>query len=251
MDGLEWKRTKFSKPVQIFLKFAERLAIKFSEYLIADSKGIQSYLVEEYKRTSIYIPYGADLFSNPQQSIIEKYSLQPYSYCMIIARLEPENNVETILDGAILHNLKTPFLIIGRHHTKYGEYLKNKYKQYTQIRFLGGIYDINILNNLRYFSNLYFHGHSVGGTNPSLLEAMASQALICAHNNIFNRSILGTDAFYFETTEDIKIILLSIQKKNNYDKIEQNKLKILELYSWNKIIDEYNNLFEEAVNKIK
>ena len=106
---------------------------------------------------------------------------------MLIARLEPENSIEVILDGVAIANGDKPFLVIGKHETKYGEYLKSKFKNQPNIKFIGGIYDINKLNNLRYYSNLYFHGHTVGGTNPSLLEAMASNSLICANNNPFNR----------------------------------------------------------------
>jgi hypothetical protein len=109
---------------------------------------------------------------------------------MIMARFEPENNIETILDGIVLAGHETTVLVLGNHKTKYGEYLKNKYKSFNKIRFIGTEFDINKLNNLRYFSNFYFHGHSVGGTNPSLLEAMASNAFIIAHDNHFNKSIL-------------------------------------------------------------
>lgn len=116
---------------------------------------------------------------------------------MLIARLEPENSIETILDGVVLANLQRPFLVVGKHNTTYGAFLKQKYALQAQIQFVGGIYDIEVLNNLRYYSNLYFHGHTVGGTNPSLLEAMASNSLICANDNPFNRYILEDDAIYF------------------------------------------------------
>ena len=94
------------------------------------------------------------------------------------------------MDGVELNKNGTPFLVIGKNNTKYGQYLTNKFKSNNKIIFLGAIYNQNHLNNLRYYSNLYFHGHSVGGTNPSLLEAMASNALVVAHENIFNKSIL-------------------------------------------------------------
>src|SRR5690606_24035540 len=197
MDGLEWKRSKYPKPIQQFLKYAEKLAVKNSDYLIADSIGIKQYLKNKYSKNAKYIAYGAHLFNSPDEKIISKYQVKPYHYNLLIARLEPENNIETILDGVILSEVKDPFLVIGKHDVnKFGKYLKNKFKD-TNITFLGGIYNLTDLNNLRYYSNLYFHGHSVGGTNPSLLEAMASKALIIAHNNEFNKAILNENALYF------------------------------------------------------
>jgi glycosyltransferase involved in cell wall biosynthesis len=251
MDGLEWKRTKFSKPVQQFLKYAERLGTKYSDYLIADSVGIQEHIRQKYNKKSIYIPYGAHLFNAPKEDILKTYDLKPYGFNMLIARLEPENSIEIILDGVTRAKNNAPFLVIGKHETKFGEYLKNKFAQHANIRFLGGIYDINILNNLRHYSNLYFHGHTVGGTNPSLLEAMASQGLICAHNNIFNQSILDADAFYFENSNQVCQLIETISKKEHTRMITANNKKIETLYSWPVIIDQYLAHFKEIVQNNK
>ncbi len=242
MDGLEWKRTKYSKKVQRFLKFAEKLGVKYSNYLIADSIGIQKYLQKKYTKQSVYIPYGSHVFEDPDESTLGKYAVLPYGYDMLIARLEPENSIEIILDGVAAAGLR-PFIVVGKHKTKYGEYLKQKYKAFDHIRFAGGIYDINILNNLRCFSNLYFHGHTVGGTNPSLLEAMGSSALICAHNNVFNESILNEDAFYFTDAAQVKELVETIDKKSFSTMVSNNVCKIKELYNWDTIIDQYEQHF--------
>lgn len=249
MDGLEWKRTRYSEPVKRFLQYAEKLAIRYSHHLIADSVGIQKYLREKYRADSIFIPYGADLFKTPNNTHLAKYELQEYSYNMLIARLEPENSIETILDGVVLSGTTQPFLVIGKHTTSFGEYLKNKFIESKNIRFIGGIYDIRILDSLRHFSNLYFHGHTVGGTNPSLLEAMASQALICAHNNIFNSSILEDDAFYFDTAEDVSILIKKEKKTENFQKIKANEIKITNTYTWQNIIQQYRDYFETILRK--
>jgi hypothetical protein len=189
MDGLEWKRTKYSSKVKNFLLKAEKLGVKYSDHLISDSKGIQDYLKEKYKKDSHYIPYGADVFTNPREDILDEYRLRKQDYDLLIARLEPENSIEIILDGVRKADIKRDFLVIGNHATKYGQYLKDKYKNIQYIQFLGGIYDMEKLNSIRYYSNIYFHGHTVGGTNPSLLEAMASNSLVCANDNPFNRYI--------------------------------------------------------------
>lgn len=252
MDGLEWKRTKYSEKVKKFLRYAESLGVKYSNYLISDSIGIQNYLKETYKADSTYIAYGATLFENNDSNILKDYDLDIYRYDMLIARLEPENSIEIILDGIAKANIDRPFLVIGNHLTSYGEFLKKKFADFSQIRFIGGIYDIKILNNLRYYSNIYFHGHTVGGTNPSLLEAMASNSLICANNNDFNKYILGADAIYFDNCEDVASHVLSVQYEDNrFQKmLSENNVKIKNIYDWDLIINQYAEHFADIL-KVK
>ncbi len=249
MDGLEWKRTKYSKPVQQFLKFAERLAAVSSDYLVSDSLGIKTFLKKQYNKESTYIAYGAHPFTNPDETIISDYNVTKNNYNMIMARFEPENNLEMVLDGVTLNIDKTPILVIGNHETKYGNFLKTKYKEYENIRFLGGIYNIDHLNNLRYFSNIYFHGHSVGGTNPSLLEAMASKAFVIAHNNHFNKAILKENGCYFSNPQEVKNILETIKKNDNLQLVQNNFEAIENEFNWDKINGEYLQLFEECISK--
>lgn len=243
MDGLEWKRTKYSVKVQKFLQWAESLAVKKSDALISDSIGIQNYLQQKYTVNSTYIPYGSHAVTEYDESVCHTFGVQKNHYDMLIARLEPENSIEIILDGVAQSKVKRVFLVIGKYETTYGKYLKNKFEKVENIIFVGGVYDIRQLNSLRYFSNLYFHGHTVGGTNPSLLEAMGSSSLICANNNEFNSAILGTDALYFKNSDDVTALLESISKSSYINFLEHNLDKIKSLYSWNKIIDDYEALF--------
>lgn len=249
MDGLEWKRTKYSKLVQKVLLYAEKLAVKSSDYLVSDSIGIQKYIQQKYNQDSTYIAYGAHLFTHPNENLISGYQVQKHQYNLILARLEPENNIETILDGVVLANDTTPILVIGNHNTKFGNYLKEKFKTHPSIRFMGAIYNLEHLDNLRYFSNLYFHGHSVGGTNPSLLEAMASNALIIANKNEFNQAILQENAYYFSNAEEVKKLLSEIKKNDNLQMIQNNVNAIEKEYNWNTINDKYLQLFQECVAK--
>lgn len=247
MDGLEWKRTKYNKPTQKFLKFAEKLAAESSDHLVADSIGIQDHLMNIYSLNSTYIPYGASIFDTPDLKILNEFNVKPESYNLVVARMEPENNIETIIHGHLKSKKKSKLLLIGNIDNKFGQYLQSL-DQTEQIVFIGGVYDQTKLNNLRYFSNLYFHGHSVGGTNPSLLEAMASNSLICAHNNIFNKSILGDDAFYFHDDVDIQHLLDSNVNKKDYEKfISANTNKINDEFSWETIITQYEELFIRAI----
>jgi len=250
MDGLEWKRSKYSSKVQKFLKYAESLAVKSSDFLIADSIGIQSYLKKQYQVDSKYIAYGAEIFNTPDINILKEYNLESYKYNMLIARLEPENNIETILDGVAKSSNKTPFVVVGKHDVnKFGLYLKDKFKEHTHIRFQGGIYNLEHLNNLRHFSNLYFHGHSVGGTNPSLLEAMASNSLIIANDNEFNKSILQENAFYFNNPQDVKHYIDSIEKSDHNDKLKACENAITEKFSWTNINKQYLDYLNECHKK--
>ncbi|WP_296147257.1 DUF1972 domain-containing protein [uncultured Flavobacterium sp.] len=249
MDGMEWKRTKYSKKTQKMLMYAEKLAVKSSDFLVSDSIGIQNYIQEKYQKDSAYIAYGATVFENPDEAILKTYNVEKYKFNMILARLEPENSIEMILDGVVLSKDNTPMLIIGDHRKKFGEYLKEKFKNYPNIKFIGALYNLEHLNNLRCFSNLYFHGHTVGGTNPSLLEAMASQAMILAHNNQFNKGILKENAYYFSNEEEVKDLILRTKKIDNLQLIQNNLEAINKEFNWNKINGEYLQLFEECFSR--
>lgn len=248
MDGLEWKRTKYTTKVQKFLQWAESLAVKRSDYMISDSIGIQNYIKNKYQKNTVYIPYGSYVVNNYDENTCHEYAVEKYNYDMLIARLEPENSIEIILDGVINSTNKRKFLVIGKHETKYGEYLKNKFKNETNIIFVGGIYNQSKLDNLRCFSNVYFHGHTVGGTNPSLLEAMGSKALICANNNEFNSSILGKHALYFNNSIEITEILDTTKKDNYLDFIQSNIEKIKNIYEWGNIINQYEKFLSNILS---
>lgn len=246
MDGLEWKRSKYSKPVRRFLKFAEKLAVKSSDWLVADSVAIQDYLNTTYHKSSEFIPYGAEIESSPGEAgFLKSYGLEPDTYYLLIARMQPDNHIEEIIKGVIESGTSLPLLVVGNTNNKYGKYLKEKYDR-AKIRFTGAIFEKSILNTLRHYCRLYFHGHSSGGTNPSLLEAMAASALICAHDNPFNRSVLGADAHYFSTPGEIAaIISLNPEAGARKQMIENNLIKIRERYNWENIISQYRQLFEK------
>lgn len=247
MDGLEWKRSKYSKLVQKALQVAERLAVKKSDYLIADSIGIQKYIQEKYQKESTYIAYGAYNFENTNFDILKEYQVEAQNFNMILARFEPENNLDMVLEGVATADEKTPILVVGNHDTKYGTYIKNKFSSAEHIRFIGAVYNLDHLNNLRYFSNVYFHGHTVGGTNPSLLEAMASKALIAAHDNDFNKGVLLENAYYFSSAEEVKKILNTIKKSDNLRFVENNYAVIASTFNWEKINEQYLQLFEQCL----
>jgi hypothetical protein len=244
MDGLEWKRSKYGAGARLFLKLAERWAAMNADALIADSPAIQLRLAERYGRQAHHIPYGAPVFKDPDEKALEAFGVRPYGYHMVMARLEPENHTGLIIRGCRAMRPNTPLLIVGNTDTRYGGRLRRAFGAESAIRFLGGIFDRTILDNLRYFSHLYFHGHSVGGTNPSLLEAMGCRALVAAHDNVFNRTVLEGDAFYFSNEAQIMAILRSVGPKSGHPGfLDRNEAKIRTLYAERRILDLYEAVF--------
>jgi glycosyltransferase involved in cell wall biosynthesis len=246
MDGLEWQRSKYNKPTQRFLKWAESLAAKNAHTLIADSTGIQEYLFKKYGIKPVYIPYGAKPFCGPDLLVLEKYNLSAYNYSLLIARMEPENNIEMIIRGYLDAGHKDPLFIIGNITNKFGKYITGKYSS-PSIKFSDAIYDQYELDNLRYYSSLYFHGHSAGGTNPSLLEAMACGCRIAAHNNPFNRAVLQQEADYFNDNNDVAAIIKAPKAESTIDNWKKLNLdKIGKDYDQQKIVDRYEEVMLNA-----
>lgn len=242
MDGMEWKREKYKGFLKPFLKYAEKLAIKHSNVIIADSKPIQEYFEQKYKAQVHFIAYPAQPFTEPNIRLIQPFRVTEKKYYLLIARFQPDNNLEMIIQGVIKSNTSLPLLIVGDFENKYGKFLHNTYQD-ERIIFLGRIFNTDELDNLRHYSSVYFHGHSAGGTNPSLLEAMATSCTICAHNNVFNRSVLENDAFYFAKPDDISHLLNNKkEKKQKKTWINNNLNKIRTYYNMDLIIDKYHEL---------
>jgi len=247
MDGLEWKRSKYSKRVQNFLKYAEKLAVKHSKYYVSDSMVIKSYLADKYDINSQYIPYGADVFSNDEREQFDKEDALKEDYFLLMARMEPENNIETILEGFNRSHSSKKFKVLGDVSNRFGQYIGHKFKNDERIEFKGAIFDTAKVRSLQNNSYLYFHGHSVGGTNPSLLEAMASEALIAAHNNPFNQAVLHGDAYYFSNSGGVRELVENVQRKEPEKAMINNNLeKIKYQFNWESIIDQYEQFAVEC-----
>ncbi|MDR0981657.1 MAG: DUF1972 domain-containing protein [Culturomica sp.] len=252
MDGLEFKRAKFNRYVRRFLEWEERMTLRHSHFLISDNEGIQSYYKEKYDLDSRYLAYGATVYDDYDVAILKEFSIDPNDYLLLIARMEPENNIEASIDG-YLHSeqqTKRPLIVVGKTNTSYGKYLTNKYEDNPNVRFVGGIYDFRKINSLRHFSSAYFHGHSVGGTNPSLLEAMAAGCFILAHDNCFNATVLKENAFYWSNVTDITSLLNRLDTLLNESKdkfVTGNVEEIRCNYSWEKLIDSYEKYFQEIL----
>jgi len=251
MDGIEWRRSKWNLLTRKLIIELEKIAVKHSPYLISDNEGIRKYYLTKFNRESYFIPYGADPVGNLNTSYLDVRDLVQYKYFIIVARLEPENNIEPVIYGYLNSGAQLPMVIVGSHQTSYGKYLKKKYSN-NHIRFVGGIYDKKELDVLRHYSLAYFHGHSVGGTNPSLLEAMACNCFIIAHNNEFNRSVLNEAALYFLDANDIESLITKIDllRSENYSNFkDQNSKVIATKFRWENIVEMHQELFFNLCKK--
>ena len=250
MDGLEWKRQKYSWITRRFLMLAERWAALHSDHLIADSPVIQHYLSEKFRKTSRYIPYGAEINIQEDISVLDQWGLKRNGFYLLIARMEPENNIEMILDGFDGSNDPGRFMVVGDTANRFGQRMRKKYVHNPHIIFMDAIYEPAALFTLRKNACIYFHGHSVGGTNPSLLEAMAARVLIAAHDNEFNRAVLSDDAYYFKNSSDITRLLKdpapvstgTLMKENNFS-------KITEQFNWPRVSEKYELFFIQCLSQ--
>ena len=147
MDGLEWKRQKWNALVKWLTKKFEKIAINLSDYIISDNVGIQNYYRNAHQKESIFLPYGAELAIRLDEKFLQQYKLQPKKYFLVIARLEPENNLELIISGYLKSGAAETLIIIGNTNNKFGEYLNRKYVS-PNVHFLGGIYDKSTIDSL-------------------------------------------------------------------------------------------------------
>ena len=255
-DGLEWKRAKFNSPIKLLLKINEKMGTFWSDEIIADSKGIKNYYDKKYNINSTFIAYGAseiptiDWDDNKLPEILKQgISINP-AYWLLVARLEPENNIHTIIEGYIESDAEKPLIIVGNFASKqYEEYIMNILREKSgnkKIVFTGGIYDQDSLNMLRQHCFAYIHGHSVGGTNPSLIEAMYMKNILIAHDNQFNREVCENSALYFKDSNELKEKIDSIESNpENYLELKSRAFnRVKKEYSWDKIVGQYTKVFE-------
>lgn len=247
IDGIEWKRNKWNWIARFYLKIAEFCAVKFADAVIADNKAIQSYVKKTYKRQSIFIPYGGDnaMQTKLSKEIINRYPFLQFKYAFKVARIEPENNIHLILDAFSKYKLLNLVIVGNWNTTNYGIKLRQKYSNFNNIFLLDPIYDKNILNQIRSNAYIYVHGHSAGGTNPSLVEAMHLGLPILAYNVIYNKFTTRNKALYFSNSDELCNILKNLDnqllKKIGCTMKEISNKK----YQWKSIAIKYKNLIKD------
>lgn len=242
VDGVEWRREKWGKAARWLIRTVERLCVAKADLLIADNKGIQDYLIEEYGKSSVVIAYGGDTVLRDvskltQNDILEKYGIKPANYAISVCRIEPENNCHLTL-GAFSQTQEKLVFIGNWERSEYGRKLKNKYAKFENIKIVDPVYDLDVLYALRSNAKMYIHGHSAGGTNPSLVEAMFFGIPIYAYDCVYNIASTYNKAHYFHTEEDLKVLLFSLP--NNGEEMKKNAW---EHYTWKKIAEQYEELY--------
>ncbi|HEX5001966.1 MAG TPA: DUF1972 domain-containing protein [Bacteroidia bacterium] len=251
MDGLEWKRDKWNGFIKRLAKWFEKLGANYSPWLISDNPEIAAYLKKTYNRSSYCIAYGCNKFTHPDPDAIRPVKIKSDRYGVLIARMEPENNIEMALEGFAASDWDGELIVVGDTGTRYGKKMKALKAGDGRIHFTGGIYDQELLNNLRYYSSFYIHGHSVGGTNPSLLEAMACGCLILMHGNNFNKSVTEGNAHSFVTAAGLTALLnqwdQTISRHGSFR--EGNYKLVSEKYNWKVIAEKYEACFREITGK--
>lgn len=246
IDGLEHRRDKWSKWARRFLKFSEKQAVKYGNIIITDNKGITDYVMEEYGKPSELIAYGGDhVLTNIDDSLREKvlndYGLEKGGYALAICRIEPENNVHTILEA--FEKAQKPIFFIGNwQKSEYGRNLAAQYSNSQYVKITPAVYDLNILNVIRGNCSIYLHGHSAGGTNPSLVEAMFFGKPIFAFDCIYNRESTENKATYFTSVEEL-INALNSRDTNLAENAKSMKVIADRRYRWETIARQYENLY--------
>lgn len=259
-DGHEWKRAKWNYFVRKYWKLSERGMVKHADLLICDSKNIENYIQQDYAKyhpKTTYISYGADVTKSTlvddNQTYVEfmnKHEIKANEYYLIVGRFVPENNYETMIKEFMKSKTKRDLVIItGVNHNPYFEKLKSitSFQLDKRIKFVGTVYEQELLKKIRENAYAYLHGHEVGGTNPSLLEALGSTSLNLLLDVGFNREVAEDGALYW-SKEDIDLAKLidkvDIFTTENIAEMERNaKARIAETYSWSYICNRYSDTF--------
>jgi glycosyltransferase involved in cell wall biosynthesis len=245
IDGMEWKREKWNRLAKAFLKLSEKFAVKNADVIITDNAEIHRYVMNEYRKEGALIAYGGD-HAKPERDIEEylgRYRFLSGKYAFGMGRIELENNVKSELEAFAAVD-SFPFVMVGNwENSAYGRNLKTAYQKRDNIHLLDAIYDQKQLDVLRSNCSLYIHGHSAGGTNCSLVEAMSLGLPIVAYDVAYNRETTENKAIYFKDTVELKSILQSLGSYD-LDKISHDMLEIAQRrYRWDIIASQYAAIF--------
>jgi glycosyltransferase involved in cell wall biosynthesis len=246
VDGLEWKRAKWGQGGRKYYLAVERLAVRLSDVLIADAVGIQAYYRQKFDADTVYLAYGAPLLAGGNADKLGQLDLTPQAYHLVVARFEPENHVHLIVDGFVRSRSQLPLIVVGSAP------YSNRYTSAVhaladaRVRFVGGIWDQELLDQLYANALVYWHGHSVGGTNPSLLRAIGSGTATNAFDVDFNREVLENSGRYFSDPEDVAGLVADAERPDSdvAARGEQARL-IAHRYNWDLVTDGYEELCQD------
>lgn len=205
MDGLEWRRSKWGPRGKAYYRAAESFGVRQADAIISDAPGIADYYDHQFGVPSELIRYGAPLLDDAPSDGIRELGLEPGGYHLVVARFEPENHVREIVEGYAMSQATKPLVVVGSapYAAEYTAAIDRIAAADPRIRLLGAVYDQDLLDALYHHASTYLHGHSVGGTNPSLLRAMGAGTAVIAFDVVFNREVLDEQGWYFRTPADV------------------------------------------------
>ncbi|MDH3009313.1 DUF1972 domain-containing protein [Gordonia alkanivorans] len=251
MDGLEWRRSKWGRVGKRFYRTAELFGVRTADALIADSPGIADYYKHQFGATTELIKYGAPQLQAADEAGIRGLGLQPDRYHLVVARFEPENHVREIVEGYAKSSASIPLVVVGA--APYAEAYTNEIEQVARsddrIHLLGAVYDQELLDALYFHAFSYVHGHSVGGTNPSLLRAIAAGTAVLAYDVSFNRAVVDDQGWFFRSADDVAVALESAESAPEaVAKIARFvREHAARHYTWDEVASQYEDLAKRLV----
>ncbi len=256
VDGLEWLRPKWKGLGQVYFKFAARLATLFYNTIITDAEAMRQVYLSTFNTDSTVIAYGANIRHAKNPELINRFGLQPNEYFLIVGRLIPDNNSDILLEGYLQANTHKKLVIVG--DVPYQDAYAQRMKAHAsdQVLFLGYVTDSEVLAELYHQSYAYLHGHEYGGTNPTMLKAMAYGTAILALDTVFNREMLenGEFGWFFQKTP-ASVALYLQQAENNPQSVETLKAKarngITQKYNWDEVTKAYVTVFKALIRNGK
>ena len=258
-DGHEWLRAKWSLPVRKYWKFSEQLMVKHADLLICDSKNIEAYIQKDYAKyqpQTTYIAYGTDtsksILSKEDEKVRTWFADKQVTegdYYLVVGRFVPENNYEAMIRGFMQSNSQKDFVLITNvEQNKFYEQLRKDtgFDQDPRVKFVGTVYDQELLKYIRENAFAYFHGHEVGGTNPSLLEALESTKLNLLLDVGFNREVGEEGALYWKKDQLAHVIdqAEQLDAQAIADLNEKSSQRIADAFTWEKIVTDYEKVFK-------
>ena len=246
VDGLEWKRGKWGPAGRRYYRLAESLAVRWSDAIIADAVGIQEYYRAEFDAPSRLISYGAPVLTDIGDHRLADLNLRPRRYHLVVARFEPENHLEEIVRGYVASDAREPLIVVGS--APYAQEYTRRLRAVAdgRVRFLGGVWDSELLDQLFGNALTYLHGHSVGGTNPALLRAIGAGAPTIAFEVRFNREVLGDDGRYFTAPAQVAAWLGEAERDPASAQVRGRALQDrARAYDWDDVAERYEQLAQD------
>lgn len=246
VDGLEWARDKWHGAGKFYYRHAEELAVRWSDALIADAAGIADYYRDEFAVPTTLISYGAPILRDLPDDRLAELGLQARGYHLVVARFEPENHVDVIVDGYVRSSARQPLVVVGSapYAAAHCERIAELAAGDDRVRLVGAIWDHELLDQLYAHATSYLHGHSVGGTNPSLLRAMGAGAAVIAWDVVFNREVAGPAATYFDGPDSLRLLIedAELSPERTREIGESLRERAAMKYDWDRVAASYEAL---------